>query len=153
MPDPTVRDLLLAKVDELTAKHAELLDEVRAVAGELEPERARSCRNAITMAAVSSTRSGYAPTPAHWTATRSDSPGLTAGWAPPRAARYVAANARRSYLCGLCAMADGAVVTGRWGLRFPGGPSRDCHPNQPRRAGPRARQGRPVTGERSEWDR
>jgi hypothetical protein len=31
---------------------ASLLDEVRAVTEQLEPERARSCRNAITMASV-----------------------------------------------------------------------------------------------------
>ena len=52
MPDPKVRDLLLAKVDELTARMARLLDEIRAVTEQLEPERARSCRNAITMASV-----------------------------------------------------------------------------------------------------
>ena len=52
MPDPTVRDLLLAKVDELTARMATLLDEIRAVTEQVEPERARSCRNAITMASV-----------------------------------------------------------------------------------------------------
>ena len=52
MPDPNVRDLLLAKVDGLVASMARLLDEVRAVTEQLEPERARSCRNAITMASV-----------------------------------------------------------------------------------------------------
>ena len=31
---------------------SELIDEVRAVTEQLEPERARSCRNAITMASV-----------------------------------------------------------------------------------------------------
>ena len=50
--EPTVRALLLARVDELTARVASLLDEVRAVTEQLEPERARSCRNAITMASV-----------------------------------------------------------------------------------------------------
>jgi hypothetical protein len=44
--------MLLAKVDELVAAMATLLDEVRAVTEQLEPERARSCRNAITMASV-----------------------------------------------------------------------------------------------------
>ena len=52
MPDPTVRDLLLAKVDELTAAMTGHLAEVREVTEQLEPERARSCRNAITMASV-----------------------------------------------------------------------------------------------------
>ena len=50
--DPDVRQLLLAKVDELTAKQADLLDEVKTVTEQLAPERARSCRNAITMASV-----------------------------------------------------------------------------------------------------
>jgi hypothetical protein len=52
MPDPKVRDLLLAKVDELTASMATQLAEVRDVTEQLHPERARSCRNAITMAAT-----------------------------------------------------------------------------------------------------
>jgi hypothetical protein len=52
MPDPNVRDLLLAKIDELVARMASLLAEIRAVTEQLEPERARSCRNAITMASV-----------------------------------------------------------------------------------------------------
>ena len=52
MPDPNVRDLLLAKVDELTAAMTSHLAEVREVTEQLEPERARSCRNAVTMASV-----------------------------------------------------------------------------------------------------
>jgi hypothetical protein len=52
MPDPKVRDMLLAKVDDLTGRMAELVDEVRTVTEQLHPERARSCRNAITMASV-----------------------------------------------------------------------------------------------------
>jgi hypothetical protein len=52
MPDPTVREMLLARVDELVAKTANLLEEIRAVTEQLEPERARSCRNALTMADV-----------------------------------------------------------------------------------------------------
>jgi hypothetical protein len=52
MPDPNVRDLLLARVDELVAAMAGQLDEVREVTEQLHPERARSCRNAITMASV-----------------------------------------------------------------------------------------------------
>jgi hypothetical protein len=51
MPDPKVRDLLLAKVDELANMTREL-DEVRSVTEQLHPERAGSCRNAITMASV-----------------------------------------------------------------------------------------------------
>jgi hypothetical protein len=51
MPDPKVRDVLLTKVDEPTAKQAELLVEVREVTVQLHPERAR-CRNAITMVSV-----------------------------------------------------------------------------------------------------
>jgi hypothetical protein len=52
MPDPKVRDLLLARVDELVANMTRELDEVRTVTEQLHPERARSCRNAITMASV-----------------------------------------------------------------------------------------------------
>jgi hypothetical protein len=51
-PDGSVRDLLLARVDELVAAMAGQLDEVREVTEQLHPERARSCRNAITMASV-----------------------------------------------------------------------------------------------------
>jgi uncharacterized small protein (DUF1192 family) len=50
--EPSTRDLLLARVDELTARQAELLSEVKRVTEQLHPERARSCRNAITMASV-----------------------------------------------------------------------------------------------------
>jgi hypothetical protein len=52
MPDPTVRALLLERLHELVTRIATLLDVVRAVTEQLEPERARSCRNAITMASV-----------------------------------------------------------------------------------------------------
>jgi hypothetical protein len=52
MPEPNVRDLLLARVDELVADMSSRLDEVREVTEQLHPERARSCRNAITMASV-----------------------------------------------------------------------------------------------------
>jgi hypothetical protein len=52
MPEPNVRDLLLARVDEITARVSELLAEVREVTEQLAPERARSCRDAITMASV-----------------------------------------------------------------------------------------------------
>jgi hypothetical protein len=47
---PTVRARLLAKVDELVGRMATLLDEVRAVTEQLEPERARACRTAIILA-------------------------------------------------------------------------------------------------------
>ena len=43
---------MLAKLDELVARAANLLEEIRAVTEQLEPERARSCRNAITLASV-----------------------------------------------------------------------------------------------------
>jgi hypothetical protein len=43
---------LLTKVDDLTDRLGDLVAEVREVTGQLEPERARSTRNAITMAAV-----------------------------------------------------------------------------------------------------
>jgi hypothetical protein len=52
MPDPKVRDMLLAKVDDLTGRMVDLVAEVREVTEQLHPERARSCRNAITMASV-----------------------------------------------------------------------------------------------------
>jgi hypothetical protein len=39
MPDPTVRDMLLARVDEITASMATELDEVREVTEQLAPER------------------------------------------------------------------------------------------------------------------
>jgi hypothetical protein len=39
MPDPKVRDMLIAKVDELTGRMTELVDEVRTVTEQLEPER------------------------------------------------------------------------------------------------------------------
>ena len=50
MPDPTVRAMLLARIDELTASMTGLLDEVRAVTEQLEPARARACRTAIILA-------------------------------------------------------------------------------------------------------
>jgi hypothetical protein len=39
VPDPKVRDLLLAKLDELVARAANLLEEIRAVTEQLHPER------------------------------------------------------------------------------------------------------------------
>jgi hypothetical protein len=41
-----------SQVDELVANMTRSLEEVREVTEQLEPERARSCRNAITMALV-----------------------------------------------------------------------------------------------------
>ena len=52
MPDPTVREMLLARIDELVDRMRRDLDKVTTVTEQLEPERARSCRNAITMASV-----------------------------------------------------------------------------------------------------
>jgi hypothetical protein len=50
MPDGSVRGIILARVDEITAKMASELDAVRTMTEQLEP--ARSCRNAITMCSV-----------------------------------------------------------------------------------------------------
>jgi hypothetical protein len=52
MPDASVRGHLVAKIDELVGKPPETSTRSGAVTGQLEPERARSCRNAITMASV-----------------------------------------------------------------------------------------------------
>ena len=43
MPHPTVRDMLVAKLDELVAMTSRDLDEIRAVTDQLEPDRAQSC--------------------------------------------------------------------------------------------------------------
>jgi hypothetical protein len=39
MPDPKVRDTLLAKVDDLTRRMTQLVDQVREVTEQLHPER------------------------------------------------------------------------------------------------------------------
>jgi hypothetical protein len=52
MPDPTVRAMLVAKVDELVTMAGRDLDEIRAVCDQLEPDRAHSCRVAVALAAV-----------------------------------------------------------------------------------------------------
>jgi hypothetical protein len=52
MPEGSVRAQLIVRVDAITGRMTELLEEVRTVTEQLHPERARSCRNAITMAAV-----------------------------------------------------------------------------------------------------
>ena len=50
--EPTVRELLLARIDEHCRLLGLELDQVAKATEQLEPERARSCRNAITMASV-----------------------------------------------------------------------------------------------------
>jgi hypothetical protein len=50
--EPTVSELLLARIDEHCRLLGLELDQVSKACEQLEPERARSCRNAITMASV-----------------------------------------------------------------------------------------------------
>jgi hypothetical protein len=50
--EPTVHELLLARIDEHCRLLGLELDQVAEACEQLEPERARSCRNAITMASV-----------------------------------------------------------------------------------------------------
>jgi len=50
--EPTVRELLLARIDEHRRLLGLELDQVAKATEQLAPQRARSCRNAITMAAV-----------------------------------------------------------------------------------------------------
>jgi hypothetical protein len=50
--EPTVHELLLARINEHCRMVALELDQVREATEQLAPERARSCRNAITMASV-----------------------------------------------------------------------------------------------------
>ena len=50
--EPTVRELLLARIDEHCRLLGLELDQVAKACEQLAPERGRSCRNAITMAAV-----------------------------------------------------------------------------------------------------
>jgi hypothetical protein len=50
--EPTVRELLLARIDEHCRLLGLELDQVAKACEQLEPERARSCRNAITVASV-----------------------------------------------------------------------------------------------------
>jgi hypothetical protein len=50
--EPTVRELLLARIDEHCRLLVLELDQTRKATEQLAPDRARSCRNAITMAAV-----------------------------------------------------------------------------------------------------
>jgi hypothetical protein len=50
--EPTVHELLVARIDEHCRLLALELDQVAKACDQLAPERARSCRNAITMASV-----------------------------------------------------------------------------------------------------
>ena len=50
--DRTIRELLLARIDEHCRLLELELEQVTNACEQLEPERARSCRNAITMASV-----------------------------------------------------------------------------------------------------
>jgi hypothetical protein len=50
--EPTVHELLLARIDEHCRLLGLELDQVAKACEQLAPERARSCRNAITMASV-----------------------------------------------------------------------------------------------------
>jgi hypothetical protein len=52
MGDRTVREMLLARIDEHCRLLEIELERVTEVTEQLEPDRARSCRNAITMASV-----------------------------------------------------------------------------------------------------
>jgi hypothetical protein len=56
MPDGSVRAQLLARVDDITGRMAELLEEVRTVTEQLHPERARSCRNGMCSVMVDEIR-------------------------------------------------------------------------------------------------
>jgi hypothetical protein len=50
--EPTVHELLLARIDEHCRLLVLELDQVAKACEQLAPERARSCRNAITMCSV-----------------------------------------------------------------------------------------------------
>jgi hypothetical protein len=52
MPEPTVRELLLADLDEVLAAVTRALDHIQEVTDQLEPERARSCKSAIAVTRV-----------------------------------------------------------------------------------------------------
>jgi hypothetical protein len=52
MPEKSVRDMLVAKVDELVGMTSRDLDEIGAVTDQLEPDRSQSCRVVLTMAKV-----------------------------------------------------------------------------------------------------
>jgi hypothetical protein len=52
MPEPSVRDLLLADLDELLAAIGRALDHIAEVTDQLEPDRAQSCKSALAMTRV-----------------------------------------------------------------------------------------------------
>jgi hypothetical protein len=60
---PTTGELLLARIDEHCRLLGLELDPVAKACEQLHPERSRSCRNALTMCSVMSTRSACGPTP------------------------------------------------------------------------------------------
>lgn len=49
MPEKSVRDMLVAKIDELVDMATRDLNEIQAVTDQLEPDRAHSCATAIAM--------------------------------------------------------------------------------------------------------
>ena len=51
-PTPPVREMLIAKVDELVGMTSRDLDEIRAVTDQLEPDRAQSCRVVVALCRV-----------------------------------------------------------------------------------------------------
>jgi hypothetical protein len=52
MPEPSVRALLLADLDELLAAVTRALDHIQEVTDQLEPERARACKSAVAVTRV-----------------------------------------------------------------------------------------------------
>jgi hypothetical protein len=49
MPEPSVRELLLADLDELLAAVTRALDHIGEVTDQLEPERAEACKSALAV--------------------------------------------------------------------------------------------------------
>jgi hypothetical protein len=52
MPNPSVRALLLADLDELLAAVTRALDGIQAVTDQLEPDRAKACKAALSVTRV-----------------------------------------------------------------------------------------------------
>jgi hypothetical protein len=52
MPEPSVRDLLLADLDELLAAVTRALDHIGEITDQLTPERAHACRKAVAITRV-----------------------------------------------------------------------------------------------------
>jgi hypothetical protein len=52
MPEPSVRELLLADLDEQLAAVTRALDHIQEVTDQLEPERAQACKSAIAVTRV-----------------------------------------------------------------------------------------------------